>query len=75
MPAGRREAAERLKITADDLLSFGMIEGIVPESGSLMRNLKKALHEQLKDLSAIQTIDQLLEKRYEKFRKIGIFAE
>ena len=69
------EAAERLKITADDLLSFGMIEGIVPESGSLMRNLKKALHEQLKDLSAVQTIDQLLEKRYEKFRKIGIFAE
>ena len=69
------EAAERLKITADDLLSFGMIEGIVSESGSLMRNLKKALHEQFKELSSVQTMEQLLEKRYEKFRKIGIFAE
>ncbi len=69
------EAAERLKITANDLLSFGMIEGIVPESGSFMRNLKKALQEQLKELLTTPTVEQLLEKRYEKFRKIGIFAE
>ena len=69
------EAAERLKITADDLYSFGMIEGIIPESGSLMRNVKKAISEQLRDLLSVSQIDQLLEKRYEKFRKIGIFAE
>lgn len=69
------EAAERLKITADDLLSFGMIEGIIPESGSLMRNIKKALADQLRELYAVGQIDQLLEQRYEKFRKIGIFAE
>lgn len=69
------EAAERLKITADDLYAFGMIEGIIPESGSLMRNVKKAIGEQLRDLMNVSQIDQLLEKRYEKFRKIGIFAE
>lgn len=52
-----------------------MIEGIIPESGSLMRNVKKAIGEQLRELMNVSQIDQLLEKRYEKFRKIGIFAE
>ena len=69
------EAAERLKITADDLFSFGMIEGIIPESGSILRNVKKAISEQLRSLLSEPQIDQLLEKRYEKFRKIGIFEE
>lgn len=69
------EAAERLKITADDLFSFGMIEGIIPESGSILRNVKKAISEQLRSLLSESQIDQLLEKRYEKFRKIGIFEE
>ena len=40
-----------------------------------MRNLNKSVHEQFKELSSVQTMEQLLEKRYEKFRKIGIFAE
>ena len=69
------EAAEHLKITADDLYAFGMIEGIISESGSLMRNVKKAIGEQLRELMNVSQIGQLLEKRYEKFRKIGIFAE
>ena len=40
-----------------------------------MRNVKKAIGEQLRELMNVSQIDQLLEKRYEKFRKIGIFAE
>lgn len=69
------EAAERLKITADDLLSFGMIESIIPESGSILRNVKKVLGEHLRELMTVPQIEMLLEKRYEKFRKIGVFAE
>ena len=52
-----------------------MIEGIIPESGSILRNVKKAISEQLRSLLSEPQIDQLLEKRYEKFRKIGIFEE
>ncbi len=69
------EAADTLRITAEDLLSFGMIEGIVPEKGSIPKNIKKALETALSELSREGNIDALLEKRYQKFRKIGVFAE
>lgn len=68
------EAAERLKITADDLKSFHMIEGIIPEN-NVMRGVKHALSESLQELLAVQDMDQLLQNRYEKFRKIGVFTE
>ena len=73
--AGREyEAAERLKITADDLESFHMIEGIIPEN-NVMRGVKRALSESLQELLAVRDMDQLLQNRYEKFRKIGVFTE
>ncbi len=77
-----REAAEALKLTSSDLLKFGIIDEIVPEPlGGVHKdpelssqNLKKAL---LKNLNVLQkiSIEELLKKRYEKFRKIGIFKE
>lgn len=69
------EAAECLKITAQDLYGFGMVEGIIPETPSMMKNMKKALTAVLRELSSEQDIDSLLQKRYEKFRKIGVFQE
>ncbi len=69
------EAAERLKITAQDLFGFGMIEGIIPETPNLLKNVKKALVYTLRELSAVQDVDEMLAKRYEKFRKIGVFQE
>ncbi len=76
------EAAEALKLTAEDLKRLGVIDEIVtePEGGAhrdhdlvaanlcaaLRRNLKRAL-----DLP----IDDLLKERYKKFRKLGNFAE
>ena len=69
------EAANALRITAEDLLSFGMIEGIIPEKGSIPKNIKKALEAALSELSREGSMDTLLEKRYQKFRKIGVFAE
>ena len=41
----------------------------------MMKNMKKALTAVLRELSSEQDIDSLLQKRYEKFRKIGVFQE
>lgn len=71
------EAAERLRITAEDLLEFGVIEGIVSEGGNaaaLIRNVKRALLENILALQE-EPVEQLLQNRYEKFRKIGVFNE
>ncbi len=72
-----REASECLKITAEDLYSLGVIERIIPESGkdfsaaymNLQTWLKKAVDDR-KDISA----DELVEKRYARFRAIGYAA-
>lgn len=72
------EAAECLKITAEDLVGFGVAEDIISEginTAQLMRNVKKALQDHLQQLLQIPNIDYLLQKRYEKFRKIGVFKE
>ncbi|RKY34925.1 MAG: acetyl-CoA carboxylase carboxyl transferase subunit alpha [Candidatus Duberdicusella sinuisediminis] len=77
-----REAAEALKLTSFDLLKFGIIDEIVPEPlGGVHKdvelssqNLQEALLRNLKVLQKL-SLDQLLKKRYEKFRKIGVFKE
>ncbi|WP_019640315.1 acetyl-CoA carboxylase carboxyltransferase subunit alpha [Paenibacillus fonticola] len=76
------QAAEAMKITAQDLLSMEVIEQIVPEPRggahrdyeSTAESIKTALVWQLEELSGLNT-DELLEDRYMKFRKIGHFAE
>ncbi|EFM09218.1 acetyl-CoA carboxylase, carboxyl transferase, alpha subunit [Paenibacillus curdlanolyticus YK9] len=76
------QAAEAMKITAKDLKQFEIIEEIIPEpQGGAHRDLeaqaesiKDALWRHLKELSAM-TPEQLIEDRYNKFRKIGYFQE
>jgi acetyl-CoA carboxylase carboxyl transferase subunit alpha len=76
------EAAAALKLTATDLLDLGIIDEVVPEPlggahqdhEAAIANLRSTIARQLDDLCD-QPIDKLLEKRYEKFRKIGEFAE
>jgi acetyl-CoA carboxylase carboxyl transferase subunit alpha len=76
------EAAAALKLTAADLLELGIIDEVVPEPlggahqdhEAAISNLRTAIARQLDDLCD-QPIDKLLEKRYEKFRRIGEFAE
>jgi acetyl-CoA carboxylase carboxyl transferase subunit alpha len=76
------EAAEALKLTAQDLLKLNVVDEIVaePEGGahrdydSVAENLSRALRRNLQHISKIP-IDELLKKRYEKFRRIGIFTE
>jgi len=76
------EAAEALKLTAHDLWQLGVVDEIVPEpEGGAHRDHEKsasvlgeALRHNLERLLATP-LEQLLEKRYAKFRRLGNFAE
>jgi acetyl-CoA carboxylase carboxyl transferase subunit alpha len=71
-------AAETMRITAPELLDLGLIEGIISEPvGAAHRDhreaaqlLKEALVANLDELSA-QSVETLLARRYERFRRIG----
>ncbi len=72
------QAAEALKLTAVDLLRLNVVDEIVAEPlGGAHRNppkmaetVKKALLKNLQDLDGM-SVDELLERRYEKWRSIG----
>jgi acetyl-CoA carboxylase carboxyl transferase subunit alpha len=76
------EAANALKLTAQHLLKFGVVDEVIPEPlGGAHRdaevtaaNLKKTIVKHLKKLVALSK-DDLLEQRYAKFRQIGAFVE
>ena len=75
------EAAEALKLTAQDLLKLEVVDEIVPEPeggghrdyDSAAKNLGSALRRNLAQISKIP-IDELLKQRYEKFRRLGSFT-
>lgn len=74
------EAAKALKPTAKDLYELKIIDEIVeePREGAhtdyktTADNLKKAIIRNLKELKEVP-LDELLQKRYEKFKAIGYF--
>lgn len=74
------QAAEAMKITAKDLLEFGIIEDIIPEpQGGAHKDLAYQA-EQIKDKLWLHlqellplTAEKLIEDRYNKFRKVGYF--
>ena len=76
------EAAEALKLTGQDLMKLNVVDEIVAEpDGGAHRDHEKAaqilgeaLRLNLKRLLKTP-INQLLKKRYEKFRRLGNFAE
>jgi acetyl-CoA carboxylase carboxyl transferase subunit alpha len=75
------QAAEAMKITAKDLLEFGVIEDIIPEpQGGAHRDpatqaesIREAVWRHLQELLKM-TPAQLMEDRYRKFRKVGRFG-
>jgi len=74
-------AAEALKLTAQDLLSFGFIDEIIPEPGEGAHTnydlAAEALDSRLKPaLDSLLTMSgaQLSEQRYQKFRRMGAVA-
>lgn len=76
------KAALALKFTAKDLEQFGIIDEVIPEPlGGAHRDhrrmaitLKSSVTAALKNLAQLPR-EQLLDRRYEKFRKIGLFEE
>ncbi|MFN6963405.1 MAG: acetyl-CoA carboxylase carboxyltransferase subunit alpha [Pyrinomonadaceae bacterium] len=74
-------AAACLRLTADDLKEFGVIDDIVPEPvdwtvedeesfAKINGDLKDAIVRQLGELKKIDG-EELVDKRYQKFRKMG----
>ena len=76
------KAAEALKLTAQDLLKFKIIDGIIPEplGGAHREPETTAKHLTEHILSAAEELrdkpsNKLIEERYRRFRKIGSFKE
>ena len=75
------EAAEALKLTAKDLKELKLVDDVIPEplggahqnQEAAITNLRDAIIRHLGELVEIP-MDQLLEQRYEKFRRMGFFA-
>jgi acetyl-CoA carboxylase carboxyl transferase subunit alpha len=76
------EAAAAMKITAQDLKRFGIIDDIVPEPpGGAHADPARAaeilgpyLDKALKELMKFKA-DQFQEERFKKFRKMGVFEK
>lgn len=75
------EACEVMKLTADDLLELGVVDGIVPEPAggadenpaALYQVLDTAITHELAELEKMSR-SALLEDRYRKFRAMGASA-
>jgi len=73
-------AAEALKMTAEDMVKLGLVDGIVPEPAGgahedydeAARLLKERLTATLDELERLST-NELVQTRYEKFRRMGNF--
>ena len=78
----KQEAARLLKLTAQDLRCFGIVDHIVPEpSGGAHRDpqraaalLRAVLAETLRQLEALST-QELLRRRHERLRKLATFVD
>jgi acetyl-CoA carboxylase carboxyl transferase subunit alpha len=74
------EAAEAMKITAPDLLRFGIVDGIIPEPpggahtdyAAAAHALREMLLRHLDELEQ-QPIETLLQQRALRYRSIGVF--
>lgn len=75
-------AAEQLRLTADKMLGFGLIDGIIPEPvggahwdyNEAAQILKKHLIPVLKELKAMPA-EERINNRIEKFGKMGFWEE
>jgi acetyl-CoA carboxylase carboxyl transferase subunit alpha len=80
--ANANKAAEALKLTAEELLKIGIIDGIIPEPlGGAHRDpkvtateIKNTIVKTLKELSALP-VEELVQARYEKYRNMGEYKE
>jgi len=76
----KEEAAEALKPTSDDMMGFGLIDGIIKEPvggahadpDKMAKTLKKHIKSQLEELMSIKS-DELVLTRINKYEKMGNF--
>ena len=81
-PSKIGDAATQLKLTAPDLVQLGVCDEIIPEAlGGAHRNapltasrLRTAIKKHLRELVELPTAE-LVERRYQKFRRMGAFVE
>lgn len=81
-PKRAKEAADVMRITADDLLELNVVEKVIKEVDGGCQNdfgftanlLKSKLENEI-DILKAKDIDTLLAERYERFRKFGEFTE
>lgn len=80
---GQREAAaEAMRVTAPDLLDLGVVDAVIPEPVggahtdlvATCRSVGEHLERDLEELTGIEVAD-LLNRRYERFRALGIIEE
>lgn len=68
------EAAEALKLTADDLLNFGIADKVIHENNKeyteICADLKHYISKEIEKFKKLSVSD-LLNKRYNKYREIG----
>lgn len=75
-------AAETMRITAQDCLNLGVIDEIIPEPlggahhsyQAIADNIRVVLRRDVNELTKVIP-DDLIKKRYEKIRKMGVFLE
>jgi acetyl-CoA carboxylase carboxyl transferase subunit alpha len=76
------DAADALKLTSKHLMKLGVVDSVVPEPlGGAHRdphaaahNLEQYLGKTIRDLKRTK-VENLLERRYEKFRSLGEYVE
>jgi acetyl-CoA carboxylase carboxyl transferase subunit alpha len=81
-PGAAPDAAAAMKITAQDLKKFGIIDEIVPEPtggahsdpAAAAALLAPSIERALRDLQKLKPA-QLLDERYKKFRKMGVYEK
>lgn len=75
-----QNAADIMKLTAQDLLALNIIDEIIEEplggahkdNDFVAHNVRKYINKELSELVKLRS-DELLNKRYEKIRKIGVY--
>lgn len=72
-----QEAAEKMKLTAQDLYDFKIIDKIISEQEefkNIVENMRKEILNEVSELSKMSQTE-LVEQRYSKFRQIGTYKE
>jgi acetyl-CoA carboxylase carboxyl transferase subunit alpha len=75
-------AAENLRFLSKDLMSFGVVDAVIPEPPGgahvdyelTFKNVDRHLHSALKEMEK-KSPEERIQERYQKFRKIGVFSE